>query len=190
MNEVKFIEASKRERFSLSKIIPTMIKNIKEYYVYYSDEFKYECWDLQLYLSKDGIIYKKFIVEAKIRDVDYDSLMLESKKLKDLKSIKKRWIKEGITNEGETDILYICFTPSGTYVYNISKLIEIDAECLKHIQYIECPKQTCGDTTEINKPVYFLTKDLAKKIDFIFNENDYQKSLITPIFKKKIGFEI
>jgi hypothetical protein len=57
--------------------------------------------------------------------------MLETKKLKGLKAIKKRWIKEHLTDEDETDLLYICFTPIGTWVYNLSKLIFHKDNCLE-----------------------------------------------------------
>lgn len=166
MDNQKFIEKSKRERYALQQI-ENILRQGKESMVYYTDIFKHDIYDALYQFTIDGTPKKTWIIEAKIRTKEYDTMQLEIKKYKDLKN-------KILTDY--TDIIYVNFLPTGSYIWNLTKLSLSNPEIFNHIEYKMCPKSTVGDTTKINKPSYYLPKSLAKRIDFIYSEQEYLKS--------------
>ncbi len=167
-NNQRFIESSKRERYSLQQI-ETILRQGKESLVYYTDIFKYDTYDALYQFTIDGSPKKTWIIEAKIREKQYNEMLLETKKFKDLKN-------KILTDY--TDIIYVNFLPDGTYVWNLTKLEKTDPDIFRHITYKVMNKSTMGDQTLKNKPGYYLPKSKAKRIDFIYNEQEYLKSQI------------
>ena len=85
--ESKFIEASKRERWCLMTILP-LIKEMNPKFTwteYITDIFGYDSYDCLLQAWKDGSVKIRYIIEVKLRTNHYDELILETKKLNDLK---------------------------------------------------------------------------------------------------------
>ncbi len=56
---------------------------------------------------------KQYILEAKVRTASYDAYLLEEQKYDNLMAFAK---------ECNMDVLYVNFTPSGTYVWNLSDM--------------------------------------------------------------------
>lgn len=183
---LKFEESSRRERWSMDQIIPYFTKNGKLGYDYtyrFTPYWDYDSYDMIYQNLDDGSIKSTWLIECKIREKHYPKLMLECKKL--------RKIKEMIMNDN-TSIMYINFTPEGTFCWNITKM-EKDLPEEMSITYIQCPKETMGDTSEVNKAVILLDTKFAKKIDFIYNEQEYLRAIsikptktesICPLFGK------
>lgn len=144
--EFRFQEASKKERWALKHILPSQTK--------YTEINSFDKYDA-ITLIKDT----KFIVEAKIRDTHYPTLLLETIKCNDLINESKKLA---------ADIMYVVFTPDGTFIFNITKLLQSNPE-LFEINNLNCPKSTMGDTTYKTKTTYLLPIKFAKKHNFKFD---------------------
>jgi len=163
----RFIEASKRERFCLSNILP-IIKNSKyEWSEYMTDIYSYDVYDCLLQASIDGSVKKRFIIEIKIRDTHFDELILETKKLRDLKS--------KVLDHSNTEILYINVTPNKTYVFNLSKMEKEDKFSVNKLKANKATMES--RTNKVDKNVIYLSITDARSIDFTFNEKEYQNSI-------------
>jgi hypothetical protein len=166
VKQEKFQESSKRERWALDKIKHFLIGNLQlgfDYLYNPTPEFGYDVYDAIFTLCEEGTPKHTWFIECKVREQHYPKLMMEKKKLQDIKSI---------IQTPNSSIMYICFTREGTFIYNMSKIEKEHPEEMG-ISYIQCPRQTMGDKTPINKPVYLLDTNLAKKINFIYNEQEY-----------------
>lgn len=113
-------------------------------------------------------IKKRVWIELKIRDTSYPDYILEEKKFK---NIKKEMNDLGF-NDKDVDILYLNYTPDGTYIWKINNIDE----------YYETESKGMNKCTGIsrynktNKNIYMLETKDAKKLDYIIN--------IDRIFKK------
>jgi hypothetical protein len=168
MNDDKFVEASKRERYCLKYILP-MIKNKipgYEWTEYITDIYGYDVYDCLLQAYIEGSIKKRYIIEVKVRDTHYDELILETKKIRDLKSK---------VLDNLTKILYINITPMGTYIFSISDLQKQNK--LVKTKIVANRATMASRTDKIEKGVFMLNVSDAKYLDFKFNEADYQKSI-------------
>ncbi len=148
-------------------MIPTHIAGKYDYTIYLTDIYGFDPYDGLLQFYHDGSTKKRWIMEVKIRDTHYEELLLEKKKLTELQ--KKVY-------DDLTDILYICVTPLQTYVYNLSTMMK---QKQLVIHKLECNKATMESRKyedKVNKVVYLLPTDLAKKIPYQFNEKSYQES--------------
>lgn len=148
----KFYEASKNERLFLKKILEDMTKDNTYHYSYYmTDPEGLDIYDgfISLFDKVSGSVYKRYIIEIKIRDIDYDELLLEKKKLD---SLTKKSL------ESDSEMLYICVIPSGTYIFNLSKLGEVE------FTKVPCNKTTVINSGKIMKTVTFLPKKIASKV--------------------------
>lgn len=161
--ETIFEDAGLKERWALGQIFPKIIGE-KEHFLSYTPPYSYTKYDALLQFLNNGSLKHTYIIEAKIREKHYPELMLENKKYNDLQN--------SILHEGNTTLMYIVFTPEGTYIYNLSKIT------LPKITLIECPVKTLAECGSKMKQVYLLPLDLAKKIDFIYTESDYKKSTL------------
>ena len=179
LKSIDFYES--RERFAMNQLYEVHIKPVFEPFynvsLYLTPTFRQKttttlCYDAILYLRDKvtmNIIYK-FIIEIKYRDSDYDSMMLEKSKYKSLLKQQQEAIKYS-SNE-DIAILYVNFTPSGTYIFNLSSdkinnFIKNNKNKVKEklvkTTYIQNDK-------EINKDVYYLPKSLGKR----FNLTSYK----------------
>lgn len=113
-------------------------------------------------------IKKRVWIELKIRDTSYPDYILEEKKFK---NIKKEMNDLGF-NDKDVDILYLNYTPDGTYIWKINNIDE----------YYETESKGMNKCTAIsrynktNKYIYMLEIKDAKKLDYIID--------IDRIFKK------
>jgi hypothetical protein len=154
----KFIAASANERLHLKNIEPIFKSKIE-----YTADDGYDVYDMTITNTK------KYILEAKCRlayyvegqynkeQKIYPDIMLECKKWRDLKAEAQK------TN---SEILYISFALNTTIIYNITKLMQTHPELFQSCVYRNCPKQTMGDTTAKNKPVFLLPITLGKIINY------------------------
>lgn len=166
MNNEKFIEASRKERFCLNNLLPILRTDKWEWTTYLTDIYGYDSYDCLLQAYREGEIKKRFVIEFKLRETHYGDLIFETKKLNQLKKV---------VYDDITDILYITTTPNGTYIFNISKLIKEDK--LK-VTSIVCNKATMNSRSEkVKKTVYMLDCDLAKFIPFKFSNTEYLQSI-------------
>lgn len=163
----KFIEASKRERFALMNILPLLKSNTNyDWTEYLTDIYSYDVYDCLLQAYIDGSIKKRFIIEIKIRDKHYDDLILETKKLKDLKSK---------VYDDITDVIYINVTPKGTYLFNVTKL---QKENKLTTNKLMANKATMNSREhKIEKSVIYLDYNDAKFYPYTFSELQYKLSL-------------
>lgn len=166
-NEEKFIEASKKERYGLKYILPH-IKKLNTKYTwtdYMTDIYSYDVYDCLLQAYDNGSKKKIFIIEVKVRDTHYPELILETKKLRDLKT--------KILHPTITDILYINITPMGTYIFNVSRL-EKEGKLIP--SKLTANKATMTSRTDkVEKGVIMLDINEAKFIDFTFNQLQYER---------------
>ena len=109
---------------------------------------KYEPTDITTFESYDGFLTindKKYIIECKIRNEIYDTYVLEQGKYDRLLELSK---------EMNLDILYINVTFNGTYIWNVTKMIENNQLVFKNWQSV---KTTMGNQEKKNKPSVFLS---------------------------------
>jgi len=132
-----------------------------------TDIYSYDVYDCLLQASIDGSVKKRFIIEIKIRDTHFDELILETKKLRDLKS--------KVLDHSNTEILYINVTPNKTYVFNLSKMEKEDKFSVNKLKANKATMES--RTNKVDKNVIYLSITDARSIDFTFNEKEYQNSI-------------
>ena len=176
MSDNNFVIKSIKERIGLDYIIPELFKD-KLYSSYYTDIYGKEIYDAFIQEHKEelfeyngvvekhkGITIKRFLIEVKVRDDFYlDGLMLEYKKLNDLKKKAKNV---------DATIIYISITPNGTYCFNLSKM-----ENNFKWETKNCPISTVDPSRgRVDKKVVMLKLDTAKfinlKTDFVNKRYD------------------
>jgi len=125
MND-KYYQKSLDERTALSRILE-LLPDDYDYQHYFSPAEGYDVWDCVLMLFQKGTnnLVRRFLIEAKVRDAYYPQLLLEKKKHDDLKKVAKQKDKK-TKNECyidiETEVIYLCITPKGSYWFNLSKI--------------------------------------------------------------------
>jgi hypothetical protein len=165
--------------------------SLKELQRLYPDKFR---WELHftpikhtfdafwVVLDENGSIRKRVWVEMKIRDKVYDDYMLEKKKLSQINKLKKEL---GLRDD-EVSILYLNFTPEGTFLWDVSK---IDPDTIN--DKIKANKATeTSRTNKVDKSHIMLDKSKAYKFNYIINEqhiiNIYYDQLLLSKTKEKI----
>lgn len=185
----KFEEAAIKERIAF--------KNLRELYNLFNTEDclitinpydGMESYDLIIQYHKNGTIIKRLIIELKIRSLSGMSLqdardngwIFEDKKYKSLK-------KAADLDPDKNVMLYICFTPDGTYIWNITKL---QSDFKKHKKVMN--KATMSSTdNKINKTVYLLDPKLAHKhYEYRWDDAQYQKEKQLEIINKQRNINI
>lgn len=153
-----YYSTAQDERLFLRKIIPQIVNTKHDYNHFLTDPEGIDIYDgyITIFEKESGNVLKRLMLEIKIREVDYDTLLFEKKKYLNL----KRKAEESMAT-----ILYICVTPAGTYIFNISKL-EKEGDGFKFVT-VPCNKSTVEKTGKINKLVTFLDKD--KSIRYLEN---------------------
>lgn len=165
------------------KDIRSLYPNIWKYELKFT-EYQFEFYD-SYFLLYDEITHslkKRVFIEIKIRDKEYDEYVLEKKKLSSL----KRKMKDLYLEDGEYQLLYINFVPSGCYMWDITN---IDPKECKDDFYM--PRATAIDRKDkTTKKCKLLSKADAKKFEYTFDENrlmkEYMKNYILPKVEKKI----
>ena len=97
-----------KEREELLKVVKHLTKG-KEYKLIFSDETSFTKWDAKLYFNN-----KSYLIEVKIRDTHFDSLILEQHKYDSLMKYKNKF----------DAILYFNKTPMGYYIARIDNLTQ------------------------------------------------------------------
>ncbi len=127
---MSYIQKSITERIFLRKVYEEIKKNSPnfDFKIYMTDETGSDIYDARLirFDNQMSSINKNYYVEIKVRDKDYEEMMLEKIKWNNLKSLVKKMDnktnRQCFTNI-TSDILYISTTPKGTWVWNLSKII-------------------------------------------------------------------
>ena len=125
-------------------------------------------YDVLISKHNDGSIYKRYIIELKIRDKDFDSegYVYETKKHKSLMDIKNL---DGDNNE----ILYINFTPNGTYIWFIDRIIANYKPIRKKMN-----KATMNSRSDkSNKGTYLLLPKDAKKYEYRWDIRQFNEKI-------------
>lgn len=131
---------------------------------YYADDV----YDVMITKHEKGSVIKRYIIELKIREKSFDDegYVYETKKHNSLTKIKN-------IDPEHNQILYINFTPNGTYVWNID-------ECLKEYKPIkkEMNKATMTSRDDkSNKSTYLLLPVSAKKYEYRWDIGQYNKEV-------------
>jgi hypothetical protein len=116
-----------------------------------------DVYDVLVSKHNDGSIYKRYIIELKIRDKDFDNegYVYETKKHKSLTNIKN-------LDPDNNEILYINFTPNGTYIWFIDRIIG-NYQSIKK----EMNKATMNSRSDkSNKTTYLLLPKDAKHYQY------------------------
>lgn len=113
--------------------------------------------------------FKISLFEIKIRNASYDDYILESKKLNALIREAKKLYEQGYIT---VNIYYVNFTPSGTYVWDLSKAVK---NLKKGSAF--AGKTTAEASSKVNKSVYYLPVNRAYKIDYIINKEEIVEKL-------------
>jgi len=146
-----------------------------------------QCYDVMLYKLNDGIMCDRVFIEIKVRDVVYSDYFLETKKINSI----KKMCDDLFLTEDEYKILYMNFTPQGTYIWNcnIIKDIKITKQLMN--------KATSNNTTDkVLKSKYDLPTDKARKYNYTWDEQQLKKHYPTYLNKKvedkikKVGLEV
>jgi len=114
----------------------------------------------------------KLVIKAKVRNVDYNSLMIEKHKVDEMfKSFNAT--KEYDSSYTTSSLIYINFTPSGVYLFNLShpKLIKWLADDSNWFVK-ELDKTTADvDAPKVKKEIYLLPKYLATHYNYFIPSN-------------------
>lgn len=125
-------------------------------------------WDciIQTY-TPDGQKDRSIIIEAKVRDTHFNDLLLEGRKYNKL-------IKEKIKHEKEfgfqkVELLYLCFTPKGTYLFKLTKHKERYEWIVKEYNKYTAAKEK----GRVEKKVTLLdiNNQFCTKLDFLYDYN-------------------
>lgn len=120
-------------------------------------------------------IKKRVWIELKIRDTSYLDYILEDKKYQD---ILNEMNNMGFSND-DVDILYLNYTPDGTYIWkinNIDKKYQVEDKLMN-----KCT--TISRNNKSNKKVYMLETKDAKKLNYIIDVDRIFKKITYKIEK-------
>ena len=159
-----FEEAAYKERIyfnNLLKVYPNLFSEDKWIIdqTHYTDYTRYD-----YVLWSKANLYKRFIVEIKIRSEAYDNYVYETKKHKDLMKVKN-------LSPDDIGILYINSTPNGTYIWNIDKIIDNYKPIVKEMNIATMASRTDKE----DKKVYMLDPKDATHYQFHFDEKQFNK---------------
>lgn len=147
-----------------------------------------EVYDVLLFKIDNGYITKRVFVEIKVREVVYDEYFLETKKYN---SIKRLCEKELYLNKEDYKILYVNFTPTGTYIWDTDIVNELT------VSKQEMNKATMNSRdNKITKTKYDLPINKAKRYGYVWDEgqlkkhyDEYFNGRVEKVVKKNKGLE-
>lgn len=174
-NKIDYYEC--RERYAMRQLFEKYIQPLFKNYnaqLINTQTFRQRPGDTACYdaviLVQDKITNRleyKFIVEVKFRDSDYESLILEKQKYTSLMKEHRKALSYASPDE-EVAVLYVNFTPSGAYIYDLTgERVNMFLSGKKNKEVCELVKTTYtkdGDTK--GKTVYKLPKTIAKRYDY------------------------
>lgn len=142
---------------------------------------KYDDFDAYWFVLEGQTLKKRVWVEIKWRDDDYDELILEKKKLKQLIQHRERLM----LNKDEVMFLYLNFTPNKTIIF------KIDDDMLHTTSKLKANKATSISRDEkVNKDVIYLNDSMGRKFDYRLNEkrllSKYDVDYLLPRVKQKL----
>jgi hypothetical protein len=178
-----YIIKGNKERLSLDIILPELFADY-EYSKYYTDPESLDVYDCYL-MTYDKItksLKRRYIIEVKVREQNWNEWMLEKKKLT---ALNKKAGESGAT------ILYINVTPSGSYVWNLSR-IQKDI----HWESKDCNISTVEmEKGKKTKQVTMLPTTLAKhfsltdsQVDLTYLRDEKLKLLLNQVVEDKRSF--
>lgn len=115
-----FYTAGEEERKAMSQVIHLFKemydKRGQEIIYYVVPSSKMDKYDFLIHVYKEGQKIESNIIEVKVRSKHFNRLLLEKRKYNSLKKLKK--IEEEAFNN--VNIIYLNFTPQGTYLFNLT----------------------------------------------------------------------
>lgn len=157
---------------------------IDKFGLWKADNYDIYITDISSTSPYDVIITKKddngkdigrLIIEIKIRDKEYSSWVYEGKKHNSLTKIKN-------IDPDYNKIIYINFTPTGTIVWDIDKII--DKYKLERMEMNRVTSHSRSD--KVDKRIYLLKEEDGKKWNYIWDEKAEWKDKIKEEDKKKM----
>lgn len=175
MNETYF-ERAEKERRMLDLLFKTHYKGDNISYQHTPSEEKYTFDSSVIRFNEKNHLLDTHIWEAKIRDKDYDDILLERKKLRALRKATHSFK----TGPEPVELYYVSTHPSGTWVFDLSKVNGVkwieeehnisttDNVYGKEIKQVTYLKKSDGmffpiTTTELNLMKPRLVKDIIKE---------------------------
>ena len=180
MDNLKFIEASKRERFALKQFTQTynLFDEKNNWSLYITPDGGYDVYDalVQHYHEESYICDKRYIIETKIRNVSPSVLIdcksngwiLESKKLNSLLKIAE-------LDPEKNEILYICFNNDQTLVFNLTKLLSKGLLIKSKKTMNKATMESRSEKT--SKSIYLLKEEWGTAFKYTFDERSYLSNL-------------
>jgi len=118
-------------------------------------------------VTKDKI----FLIEMKVRYATYPDYLLEAKKLKGLLAARKKINKD---TGKKVVLLYLNFTPKGTYIWDLDRAINGLKEST-----VSANRYTAKvSNTELKSCYYLPTNKAHRKYKYIFNKEEIVKSIL------------
>ena len=181
-----YINESERERIMLNLLFSKIYnKSDLQDNIHHTSSNSLDEFDSLVCRFKDNRIYKNHIWEAKLRPKNYPNILFEKIKHNTLKKVAKRF------DGAPCEILYVSTHPSGTYVFNITKLeAENKLEWIKEEHNVSTVEKWKG---KVEKEIMYLPIEWAKKVDItIYDIDKIEKEMIEKSKPKKkiIGFTL
>ena len=178
----KLSDAGKIERFNLNHFFMEQNSRQDKYQFTFMASSEYE------EIGYDGILIIKdklttkikgfYLVEAKVRNKDFNELYFEKAKYETLKRYKRQldtYLKANYSDH-TIAMMYINFTPTATFLFDISTIAE--NKLLPKLDKIEMNYCTVNSTShKIEKDVFNLDTNLAIKYKYKFDPNVYMTYL-------------
>jgi hypothetical protein len=183
--EPKFIDDYNKREWIGRQALKMLAQENPDFFKYQINytENKFSCYDAYYFTldNETHSIKKRVFIEIKVRHIDYPELILEKKKLVALLENKEKLFLK----DDECVLLYLCFTPTRTMIWNITDMDPKDTKKLK------CNKATSTSTTDkVNKDVIYLDNEKSKEFDFVYSEKkimrNYMNDYLVPMVEKKI----
>jgi hypothetical protein len=163
-----YSDKSTDERLMLDQVYQLIFNNKYDMKYYHTPIEGIDVYDSHIVMFNKGdyVATHNIIIEAKVRDIAYSTILLERKKLK---SLKKEIERFKIYNT-KLGLLYISCDPSGTYIFDLLKL-EKDMVWVKEMHNKSTIDKSMG---KVMKEITYLDIKLAKKVNF--TQKDLEKS--------------
>jgi len=184
-------EASFKERVALHNL--EKLYNpfpVELYFKYITSYDGNDYYDALYQRHFEGIIRKRYFIEIKIRDKIFPDYFIEPKKIKDIESVALKNL-----SKDEFEILYLNFTPEGTFLWNVRNLIDNNKYKMEKRLANKCTMKSRTD--KIEKDFFAFEKTDAKFFNYIWDDlqlkshlNKYFQSASTIQKTKQIGFQL
>lgn len=184
-------EAAFKERIALNNL--EVLYNPFPNEVYFKTITRFDgndFYDALYQKHKEGTTEKRYYIEIKIRDKVFPDYFIEPKKIKDIEGVALQNL-----SKCEFEILYLNFTPEGTFLWNATNLINNNKYKLEKKWANKCTMKSRTD--KIEKDFWAFEKGDAKFFNYIWDDNQMKPHLNNyfqpknEIQKKRgIGFQL